>query len=182
MERPLADDEKRFLLRLARETLQARFESEPLPLPDPPAGPLTQPRGAFVTLTSSGELRGCIGHVVGVAPLWRSVRENALNAAFRDPRFEPVEAAELASLHIEISALTPLREVTAPEEVTVGRHGVMIENGPFRGLLLPQVATEYGWDWETFLDHTCHKAGLQAGCWRLPDTRILVFSAEVFSE
>ncbi|MCG6962389.1 MAG: AmmeMemoRadiSam system protein A [Acidobacteria bacterium] len=182
MERPLAEEEKQFLLRLARQTLEAQLEGEPLPSATPSPGPLTEARGAFVTLTRSGELRGCIGHVVGVAPLWRSVRENVLNAALRDPRFPPVEASELPSLHIEISALTPLREVATPDEVIVGRHGVMIENGPFRGLLLPQVATEYGWDRATFLDHTCRKAGLQAGCWRRPDTRIHVFSAEIFSE
>lgn len=182
MERSLSKEEKRFLLSLARETLQAHLGGKPVPSADPPSGPLTEPRGAFVTLTRSGELRGCIGHVVGVAPLWCSVRENALNAALRDPRFPPVEASELPSLDIEISALTPLREVETPDEVVVGRHGVMIENGPFRGLLLPQVATEYGWDRDTFLDHTCRKAGLQTGCWRRPETRIHVFSAEVFSE
>jgi AmmeMemoRadiSam system protein A len=120
--------------------------------------------------------------VVGVEPLWRSVRDNAVNAAFHDPRFPPLEPSELDDVEIEISALTPLRPVSTPEEVRVGVHGVMIERGPYRGLLLPQVAVEYGWDRETFLDHTCRKAGLAPGCWKDPATRIEVFSADVFSE
>jgi len=89
---------------------------------------------------------------------------------------------ELPELQVEISALTPLEEVRSAEEIVVGRHGIMIERGPYRGLLLPQVATEYEWDRETFLDYTCRKAGLQPGCWKDPTTRVLVFSAEVFSE
>ena len=175
-------DDKRFLLRLARETIERRLAAQALPEPDPPAGPLTEPRGAFVTLTRNGQLRGCIGHVVGVEPLWQSVRDNAINAAFRDPRFPPLEPDELDTVEIEVSALTPLQVVDSPDDVHVGIHGVMVERGPFRGLLLPQVATEYGWDRETFLDHTCRKAGLPPGCWKDPSTRIEVFSAEVFSE
>lgn len=181
-ERPLDDGEKRFLLALARQTLEARLEGRPLPEPDPPHGPLTTLRGAFVTLRAGGELRGCIGHVVGVEPLWRSVRENAVSAALHDPRFPPLEASELDSVTIDISALTPLREVASPEEIVVGRHGLMLERGPARGLLLPQVATDQGWGREEFLDHTCRKAGMQPGCWKDPGTRIMVFSAEVFSE
>jgi len=178
----LERDDKLFLLQLARESIERRLAGEPPPLPQPRPGPLTQSRGAFVTLTASGMLRGCIGHVTGIEPLWQSVRDNAVNAAFHDPRFPPLEAQELPAIEIEVSALTPLETVSSPEEVQVGEHGVMIERGPFRGLLLPQVATEYGWDRETFLDHTCQKAGLPTGCWRDPSTRIQIFSAEVFSE
>jgi len=119
--------------------------------------------------------------VIGVAPLWRAVRDNAIAAAFEDPRFAPVEADELPHTHIEISALTPLRRVDF-DEVVVGRDGILLENGISRGLLLPQVAVEYSWDRETFLDHTCRKAGLEPGCWRHPDTIISTFSAQVFGE
>jgi len=178
----LQHHDKLFLLRLARETIEGRLAGETRPPTPPPPGPLTENRGAFVTLSKRGELRGCIGHVVGFEPLWRSVMENAINAAFQDPRFPPLEAPELPGIEIEISALTPLRPVESPEEIQVGVHGVMIERGPFRGLLLPQVPIEYGWDRETFLDHTCRKAGLPPGSWRDPSTRIEVFSADVFSE
>jgi AmmeMemoRadiSam system protein A len=182
MERSLTVEEKRSLLRLARKTLEARFKNEPLPELEPPDGPLTEIRGAFVTLKKDGQLRGCIGHVAGVEPLWESVRSNTINAALNDPRFNPLSPDELPTVHIEISALTPLKEVSSPDEVKVGTHGIMIEHGLSRGLLLPQVATEYGWDRETFLDYTCRKAGLSPGCWKDPMTRIMVFSAEVFSE
>ena len=138
-------------------------------------------RGAFVTLKIDGALRGCIGHVIGVAPLWEAVQENAIAAGFRDPRFEPLRREELSQVTIEISALTPLRPAS-PDEIVVGRDGILIERGASRGLLLPQVATEYGWNREQFLDHTCHKAGLEAGCWRRADTVVSIFSAEVFGE
>jgi len=182
MDRPLNDDEKQFLLELARATLEAQLAGRPLPSPTPPEGPVTAPRGAFVTLIADGELRGCIGHVTAVEPLWRSVQDNAVSAALHDPRFPPVEASELQSITIDISALTPMREVASPDEIVVGRDGIMLERGSARGLLLPQVATEQGWDLETFLDRTCHKAGLRPGCWRDPETRLLAFSAEVFSD
>jgi AmmeMemoRadiSam system protein A len=174
-------DARLFLLALARKTIQNRLADIPLPSPEPDAAVLLEPRGAFVTLKIEGRLRGCIGHVIGVAPLWRAVRDNAIAAAFEDPRFDPLQIDELPQTHIEISALTPLRRVTV-DEVTVGRDGILIERGPARGLLLPQVAVEFGWDLETFLDHTCRKAGMEPGCWRHPDTIISVFSAEVFGE
>jgi len=148
----------RFLLALARETIQCRLDGEPLPSREPDDPKLLEPRGAFVTLKIDGRLRGCIGHVIGVAPLWRAVRDNAIAAAFEDPRFEPMRADELLHTHIEISALTPLRRVEF-DDVMVGRDGVLLERGMARGLLLPQVAVEFGWDRETFLDHTCRKAG-----------------------
>ena len=174
-------DAQQFLLSLARETIQRRLDEEPLPSPEPCHPILLERRGAFVTLKIDGRLRGCIGHVVGVVPLWQAVRDNAIAAAFDDPRFDPLLAEELPTTSIEISALTPLRRVAAAE-VVVGRDGILIERGRSRGLLLPQVAVEYGWDLETFLDHTCRKAGLEPGCWRHPDTVISTFSAEVFGE
>jgi AmmeMemoRadiSam system protein A len=119
--------------------------------------------------------------VVGVLPLWRTVEENAVAAAFSDPRFPPLTREELDETRIEISVLSPLRHVS-PEHVVVGRDGVLVVRGASRGLLLPQVATEYGWDRETLLDHTCRKAGLDPGAWKHPDTKISTFTAEVFGE
>ena len=170
-----------FLLALARETIQSRLNGLPLPSPEPDDQILHEPRGAFVTLKIDGRLRGCIGHVIGVAPLWRAVRDNAIAAAFEDPRFPQLEADELPNTHIEISALTPLQRADY-NEVVVGRDGILLEKGHSRGLLLPQVAVEYGWDRETVLDHTCRKAGLEPGCWRHPETVISTFSAQVFGE
>ena len=178
----LIDGERRWLLRLARTTIEARLAARPLPNDPPPRGTLSERRGAFVTLMDDGALRGCIGHVIGTEPLWLSVRSNALNAAFHDPRFPPIQDSELPRLTIEISALTPLWEVSKPQEILIGRDGLIIERAPYRGLLLPQVAERYGWTSEEFLDQTCRKAGMQPGCWRDPDTIISAFSAEVFSE
>jgi AmmeMemoRadiSam system protein A len=179
--RSLDDEERNFLLDLARSTITARLRDRPLPHPRPWEGPLLEARGAFVTLKVEKRLRGCIGHVVGVIPLWEAVRENALAAAFRDPRFPPLDLQELHQIHIEISALTPLR-TARPEDVEVGRDGVLIEHGAARGLLLPQVASEYGWSREEFLDQTCRKAGLPPGSWKRDGVVISVFSAEVFGE
>jgi AmmeMemoRadiSam system protein A len=182
---PLSTDAQRFLLGLARTTIDERLGGRPPQIPSidglPCRRELEDPRGAFVTLKIGGVLRGCIGHVVAVAPLWQSVRDNALAAAFEDPRFPELVADELPKTTIEISALTPMRPAM-PNEVQVGHHGILIERGRSRGLLLPQVATEYGWDRETFLDHTCRKAGLEPGCWRRDDTAINIFSAEIFGE
>ena len=171
----------RFLLALARETIQCRLDGRPLPSPEPSDQNLLEPRGAFVTLKIEGRLRGCIGHVSGVVPLWRAVRDNAVAAAFEDPRFSQLRAEEMDHIHIEISALTPLQRVDF-HDVVVGRDGILLERGQARGLLLPQVASEFGWDRDTFLDRTCRKAGLEPGCWRHPDTAISTFSAQVFGE
>ena len=180
--RALRPDERGWLLDLARTTIEAHLAGRDLPDPDPPEGPLLEARGAFVTLTANGVLRGCIGHVVAADPLWRSVRVNAVHAACHDPRFPPVTADELAGLTVEISALSPLRPVSGPDDVVVGRDGLVIERGAARGLLLPQVARRYGWTAVEFLDQTCRKAGMTAGCWRDSAATISAFTAEVFSE
>ncbi len=139
-------------------------------------------RGAFVSLhTASGELRGCIGTILPVGPLDETVTRMAVAAAVEDPRFLPVTLPELANLHIEISALT-VPEPADPERVEVGRHGLIVTRGPRKGLLLPQVAPEWGWDRFEFLDQTCRKAGLPAGTWREPGTRVEWFEAEVWGE
>jgi MEMO1 family protein len=139
-------------------------------------------RGVFVTLKKSGFLRGCIGYVTGMKPLVLAVLDNSYNAAFKDPRFEPLAAGELKEIVIEISVLTVPQEVRSVDEIQVGRDGLIVERGSNRGLLLPQVATEQGWDRNTFLDQTCYKAGLRPGAWKDADTRMLRFRAEVFGE
>ena len=144
---------------------------------------LQRPSGAFVTLNErSGELRGCIGSIEAVQPLAQAVASSAVSAAVRDPRFEPVRKEELPDLHIEISVMSPIVPVGDISEIEVGRDGLIIRRGNRAGLLLPQVATEYGWDRDTFLRQTCVKAGLPPDCWRSPDCRIEKFSAEVFGE
>jgi len=178
----LSPCDRRWLLGLARSTIKSKLQKERLPSEPPLPGPLTEIRGAFVTLTLDGALRGCIGHVIGAEPLWLSVRSNALNAAFEDPRFSPLTGPEFASIEIEISALTPLWRVSSSGEIIVGRDGLVIELGIHRGLLLPQVAERYGWTPEEFLDQTCRKAGMAPGCWRKEDAEVSAFSAEVFGE
>lgn len=144
---------------------------------------LQRPAGAFVTLrTKRGELRGCIGSIRAAEPLFRAVASSAVSAAFRDPRFFPVGKEEMALLDLEISVMGPIERVVDVGEIEVGRDGLIISRGRFAGLLLPQVASEYGWDRQTFLDQTCVKAGLTPGSWKTADTRIEKFSAEVFGE
>jgi len=141
-----------------------------------------QARGAFVTLhTAAGDLRGCIGSIYPVGPLDETVASMAVAAAVEDPRFRPVVLPELASLRLEISALT-VPGPADPERIEVGRHGLIISRGSRKGLLLPQVAPEWGWDRLEFLDHTCQKAGLPAGAWRDPGTKVEWFEAEVWGE
>jgi AmmeMemoRadiSam system protein A len=120
--------------------------------------------------------------VVGVEALWRSVRSNAVAAAFRDPRFPPVDSSELHQIAIEISAMSALEELKNPESLEIGRHGLLVERGPARGLLLPQVAADNNWDRATFLDQTCRKAGMDPGCWELEDTRVFIFTVDNFEE
>lgn len=179
----LTAEERKYLLALARQTIsQALAGQHPLP-PEPPPGPLREKRGAFVTLHDrSGQLRGCIGYVEAIKPLADSVREMALAAAFRDPRFYPVQADELPNLVIEISVMAPLRRISEPKEIEIGRHGLVIKRGGFSGLLLPQVAGEYGWSREEFLAQTCRKAGLPPDAWKQKDAEIHIFGAEVFGE
>jgi AmmeMemoRadiSam system protein A len=177
----LTDAEKQALLALARRTLEAFLARKPLPAPDLSTPALREPRGVFVTLKRRGELRGCIGWVEGLHPLAEGVRDMATHAA-EDPRLDPVTAAELPEIRIEISAMTPLRRASGPAGIRIGEHGLVIRTPGGSGLLLPQVATERGWDVETFLRQTCRKAGLDPEAWREAGTEIHTFSAEVFGE
>ncbi|HEX9158181.1 MAG TPA: AmmeMemoRadiSam system protein A [Syntrophales bacterium] len=177
----LTDDEKQALLRIARASIQAKLAGK-----KPPAakgqGALEEKRGAFVCLKRRGRLRGCIGFIEAKTHLARTVEEMAVAAAFQDPRFEPLKKEELKDVQMEISVLTPLRKVADVAEIEVGTHGLYIRKGSRAGLLLPQVATEYGWDRDTFLKETCRKAGLAPDAWRDPETEIFLFSADVFGE
>ena len=134
-----------------------------------------------MSLHRRGHLRGCIGQIEAVDPLAETVARCAVASALEDPRFPPVRAEEIAELEIEISVLSPLTRIT-PEEIKVGTHGLLISCGAMRGLLLPQVATQYHWDRERFLGETCWKAGLERDAWKDPATRLEAFTAEVFSE
>lgn len=178
----LTEAERRQLLQVARSALEAHFRRGHGGTGAGGAG-LCQPRGAFVTLRrrEDGELRGCIGTMEPERPLAEAVARMAVAAATQDGRFDPVTADELPSLQIEISALGPLRPIR-PDEVEVGRHGLLISLGPRRGVLLPQVPVEHGWDRETFLDHTCWKAGLPEDAWRRAEAELLAFTADVFGE
>ena len=174
--------EKKALLALARASIGAALSGRKAPEPAMKSDALDTECGAFVTLEKRGQLRGCIGYVRAAKPLRQTVAEMAVQAAFHDPRFPAVSADELADIDIEISVLSPLEEVRNVSTIEVGKHGLVVQQGARSGLLLPQVATDYGWDRETFLDHTCQKAGLPAGAWREEGVVILRFTAEVFGE
>lgn len=176
----LTDHEKTYLKDLVRLRIASRLAGREAPLPEPPTDKLREPHGAFVTLTIGGNLRGCIGHIVGDRPLYETIGEMAEAAAFDDPRFPPLSRAEFEHVAIEISVLSPLTPCPDPALVEVGRHGLLVRRGGRSGLLLPQVPVEWGWNRETFLDQTCRKAGMAPGCWRDPATALYWFEAEVF--
>jgi len=179
----LTDEDKQALLHLARQTLIDYLGNGTLPDLRTDSLALLEPRATFVTLRrkDTDELRGCRGEVVARQPLIASVAHTAASSATEDPRFAPVTAAEVPHLHIEISALTPMQPIL-PDEVVIGRHGLMIQQGPYAGLLLPQVPTAYGWDREEYLEALCHKAGLPGSAWHEPGVELLAFEAEVWGE
>ena len=173
------------LLALARNTLQEYLSTHRWLSFAPTSPALLETRATFVTLRHrlSHELRGCRGEIEAEYPLWESVQRVSVLTAVDDPRFPPVKLAELTDLHIEISALTPLQLVNSPDEVIVGKHGVMIRRGGRGGLFLPQVPIEQGWDRDEYLSTLCWmKAGLPADAWRKKDTQLYTFEAEVFEE
>ncbi len=176
----LTQEEKNLLHEIAKTVIQSKVGNKPVPRFNVDSPLLKEHRGAFVTITKRGQLRGCIGYIEGRGPLYKTVEEMAEAAALRDPRFNPVVERELPELEIEISVLTPLKKITDVSEIEVGKHGIYIKKGWMAGLLLPQVATDYGWDRQTFLKHTCEKAGLSPDEWRDKETEIFIFSADVF--
>lgn len=175
----LTQEEKDYLKKLAFLSIRAHFDPATA-LPPPPTPRLEQNFGAFVTLKINHELRGCIGHIIGDGPLHHTVAEMAAAAAFRDPRFPGLTQAELPRVTIEISILSPLVRCSAPGQIEVGRHGLLMRRGNRSGLLLPQVPVEWGWSRDQFLAQTCRKAGLPVDAWRDPGTDIYWFEAVVF--
>ena len=182
----LNDEQKIKLLTLARKTIEEYLNKRTLPKVDFNNEfndeVFKQKCGAFVTLHKNGALRGCIGYVKGIKTIPEAVVDMAKASAFEDPRFEPLTKSELDKIDIEISILTPIELVNDISEIVIGRDGLIISSGFRSGLLLPQVATEYGWDVKTFLEHTCYKAGLPSDAWKWNNTKIEKFSAIVFSE
>lgn len=169
------------LLEIARNSIEGQLKEGKIPDFSITEPELLEKRAAFVTLTKGGRLRGCIGYTEPIYALHQAVASCAVSAAFSDPRFSPLRRDELAEIQIEISVLTPLQRIQDISEIEVGVHGLFITRGFYRGLLLPQVATEYGWDRETFLEQTCHKAGLPPDAWK-KGAEIYIFSAEIFHE
>lgn len=180
----ISEADKQQLLQLARESIRAHLKGEAVPAVAGASPTLGERRGVFVTLHRRGQLRGCIGYLEAVKPLGQAVVEMAAAAAFHDPRFLPMREAELADLEVEISVLTPMQPLAQAqvEKIQMGKHGLYIERGLNRGLLLPQVAVDFGWNRTTFLQQTCCKAGLPPDAWKDPDTRIFTFTAEIFSD
>jgi len=180
----LDEGERKFLLNLARSVLIKHVEGRTVTVDvktmEGYTSLLGKPSGVFVTLRKSGELRGCIGYIRGVEPLYRAVMENTVNAA-GDPRFSPVIRDELDEITIEISVLTPMKRISDPEEVEIGRDGLYIKEGFRSGLLLPQVAVEQGWSRREFLEYTCRKAGLERNAWS-GGAKLFTFQARIFSE
>ncbi len=177
----LGQQAQRILLQIAREAIRAGLDGVAYRPPAQEDPDLAVAAGAFVTLHAAGRLRGCIGTLEGTRPLFQTVAEMARSAAFRDPRFPPLTRQEWSDVSIEISALTPLEEIGDPQLVQVGRHGLVISQGGRSGVLLPQVAVQYGWDRETFLARTCDKAGLPSDAWQR-GASIQIFEARVFGE
>ncbi|MEE8575200.1 MAG: AmmeMemoRadiSam system protein A [Thermodesulfobacteriota bacterium] len=177
----LSDSDKEVLFSVARASIKGYLAGKKMPEISESRAEIQKACGAFVTIHKGGALRGCIGLFVSEKPLYKTVADMAVSAAFEDPRFPPLNAEELSEIDLEISVLTPLKKIQDASEIEVGRDGIYIIKGHSRGVLLPQVATEHGFDRETFLDQTCLKAGLAPGSWR-EGAEIYTFEAEIINE
>ncbi len=176
-------EEQALLLQFIRETIAAKLQHRPAPFEPDLGEKLTREGSCFVTLHStSGRLRGCIGNIMAYEPLGKNIAHNALNAAFRDPRFPPLSEDELTDITLELSILTPMRHIDSPDEFEIGRHGIVMNCRGRSAVFLPQVAPEQGWDKKTTLRHLCLKANLPHDAWQLPDAKFQIFEAIVFSE
>lgn len=183
VQRPLNKDQQKQLIALAKQTIEQFVRTKKVYEVKPLDARLAEPEGAFVTIHKNGALRGCIGHIVTDEPLYKTVRDMAIAAVSEDPRFPPVNEKELSSLEIEISVLSRPWAVKNVSEIVMGTHGVILGQGMRRGVFLPQVATETGWSKEEFLSQLCsQKAGLKPDCWKDPNVKIEIFTADVFSE
>ena len=178
----LTEQEGEQLLAIARETVRHKLLGGKGPSVKADNEHLRCRRGAFVTIRSHGDLRGCIGYIEGVKPLIEIIQDCAIQAGFHDDRFGPLSPDEYPNIAFEISVLTPLVQVEDLSEVVVGKHGLLISSHGRSGLLLPQVATEQGWDRDTFLAHTCRKASLPWDEWKNPRAEVYRFEAQIFSE
>jgi AmmeMemoRadiSam system protein A len=183
---PLCNEDRRELLAIARRAIVDAAQGKPSVTSASRArtdfdslGDNTP--GVFVTLHRGGELRGCVGQIEGAGALAEVIERCAVAAALEDPRFSPVTPSEVAELEIEISLLSPLEPV-APAQIEIGRHGLVVQQGSRRGLLLPQVPVDRGWQWPRFVEETCVKAGLARDAWKDPATRTFAFTTEVFTE
>lgn len=176
----LSNEDKESLHSIVRNAISNRLLKQSPADTLPPSARLEEHHGAFVTLKIRDILRGCIGCIEPRAPLFRIVGDMAIQAAFSDPRFPPLSIAELDNISVEISVLTPFRDIRGLEEIEVGKHGLFVRRGAQSGLLLPQVAAEHGWNRTQFLEWTCQKAGLPRDAWKDPEIRIQIFSADVF--
>lgn len=172
-------EERVFLLKLAHEAIESACENR-TPQFAVPGAHLREPRGVFTTLYLNGELRGCVGYVFPVMPLYQAVVETARAAASQDTRFHPVSPQEAPQLQISLSVLSGLKPIE-PERIEIGRHGLVVTMAGHRGLLLPQVPVEHHWDLATFLEQTCRKAGLPTDAWKA-GAFLEAFTAEVFGD
>lgn len=182
MENELSSKEKAALLQIARQAIETYIRTGETYNEPREEKSLNIRNGCFVTIKKDKQLRGCIGNFQSELPLFKEVAEMAIASASKDPRFYPLKEEDLADFSLEISVLSPLRKTEDISEIEIGRCGIYLEKGYYRGVLLPQVATEYGWDRETFLKQTCIKAGLPTDAWQAEDADIYIFSAQVFSE
>jgi AmmeMemoRadiSam system protein A len=179
----LTRQERDELMRIARQSVETSVrDRKPYEPPAPSSEALTQERGAFVTLKERGGLRGCIGYVAPIKPLYMTVRDVARFAALEDTRFRPVAAGELGALEYEISVLSPMRRIMDTKEIVIGQHGLLIRKGRYEGVLLPQVPVEEKWDRAEFLQEICIKAGLPQRAWQDPEADLFRFTAVVFGE
>jgi len=180
----LTEAEQRELLRIARITLDSTIRKGTVPDLKPATGRLSEYRGVFVTLNEHGDLRGCIGYIEGVKPLYEAVRDMAVAASTEDYRFPRVDPKELKDIEVEITVLTPMQACPDPEhQIVLGKHGIVVKKGGRQGVFLPQVATETGWDVETFLSQCCsQKAGLAPDAWKKSDCQVFAFCGQVFKE
>ncbi len=178
----LTDHEASILLDIAREAIVNTVKNQPFRPTPREEKSLTERSGCFVTIKINDELRGCIGNFQTERPLFMEISEMAVSSATQDPRFHPMDEADLDNFNLEISVLSPLEKIDDVEQIEVGTHGIYIEKNFSRGVLLPQVATDYGWDRNTFLQQTCLKAGLKTDSWQSADADIYIFSAQIITD
>lgn len=182
MEKELNPTEKAVLLEIARKAIENGVRTGRIYIEPREEKSLNNRSGCFVTIKQDGKLRGCIGNFQSELPLFKEVAEMAVASATKDPRFYPMKEEDLGNFALEISVLSPLRKIDDIAEIEVGKHGIYLEKGYYRGVLLPQVAVEYGWNREEFLSQTCLKAGLPTDSWQTEDAEIYIFCAQIFGE